>query len=620
MNRLLYQAAFVAGLAAVCWVGVGYASGNPLALVMTVLIGAFYGMGALELHRYQQATASLHGALQALGPAPAALADWLATLHPSLRNAVRLRVEGERTGLPGPALTPYLAGLLVLLGMLGTFLGMVVTLKGTVMALEGTADLATLRASLAAPVKGLGLAFGTSVAGVCASAMLGLMSALCRRDRLQAAQALDTHIATTLRVFSRAHQRDQALQTLQDQARGMPELVDRLQAMMAQMERHSLQLNERLQANQAQFHQHAEQAYTALAASVDQTLRQSLADSARVAAATLQPAVQATLEGITRETATLHQAVAQTVQQHLDGVSGRLDAAVDQVAATWSQALDQQQRGGQALAADMRATLDHLGGGFDQRSVALLEAVAQSQARWQAEQSALDERRLSTWTQQLQAMTTQLQAEWQQAGLQSQAQLRGTLDEVGRLMHTAAEAPRVAAEVIAQLRQQLSSSLAQDNALLEERQRVMQTLSTLLGAVQHASTEQRAAIDALVASSAEVLQRLGAQFGQQVEAGSARIDQAAAQVAGSALEVASLGDAFGQAVQLFSVSNDRLVAQLQGIESALGRNLARSDEQLAYYVAQAREIIDLSLHSQKQIVDDLQKLARRPAALAGEAC
>ena len=55
------------------------------------------------------------------------LADWLDEVHPSLQNAVRLRIEGERIGLPGPALTPYLVGLLVMLGMLGTFLGMVVT-------------------------------------------------------------------------------------------------------------------------------------------------------------------------------------------------------------------------------------------------------------------------------------------------------------------------------------------------------------------------------------------------------------------------------------------------------------------------------------------------------------
>ena len=60
-----------------------------------------------------------------------------------------VRIEGERVALPGPAMTPYLVGMLVLLGMLGTFLGMVVTLNGAVIALESTTDLHTIRAALA---------------------------------------------------------------------------------------------------------------------------------------------------------------------------------------------------------------------------------------------------------------------------------------------------------------------------------------------------------------------------------------------------------------------------------------------------------------------------------------
>src|SRR6478752_3843646 len=239
MTRFLHYTAFFVGLAAVCWVGAGYIGSNPLELAITLLIGAFYLMGALELRRYHQATATLASAVAALSAPPASLGPWLDTLHPSLRNAVRLRVEGERAALPGPALTPYLTGLLVLLGMLGTFLGMVVTLSGTGTALESAADLQAIRASLAAPVKGLGLAFGTSLAGVAASAMLGLLSALCRRDRLQAGQRLDTRIATSLRVFSQAHQRDQSFLLLQRQSEAMPQLVDRLQAMMATMERQS---------------------------------------------------------------------------------------------------------------------------------------------------------------------------------------------------------------------------------------------------------------------------------------------------------------------------------------------------------------------------------------------
>jgi hypothetical protein len=106
--------------------------------------------GAFELHRYRQATATLPAALANLAAPPTSLGVWLDSLHPSLRNAVRLRVEGERVALPGPSMTPYLVGLLVLLGMLGTFLGMVGTLRSTGVALESAADLQAIRASLAA--------------------------------------------------------------------------------------------------------------------------------------------------------------------------------------------------------------------------------------------------------------------------------------------------------------------------------------------------------------------------------------------------------------------------------------------------------------------------------------
>ena len=83
--------------------------------------------------------------------------------------------------------------------------------------------------------------------------------------------------------------------------------------------------------------------------------------------------------------------------------------------------------------------------------------------------------------------------------------------------------------------------------------------------------------------------------------------------------MASLGEAFGVAVQMFGESNDKLVAHLQRIEAALDKSLTRSDEQLAYYVAQAREVIDLSMMSQKQIVEDLQQLAGQRAPAGAEA-
>ena len=144
MNKLLFRAAFVVGLLAIAWVSAGYVRGNPLALGMTLLIAAFYLMGALELWRFDQGTDGLDRALQALagrGEPVAGLDDALAAVPEALRPVVRQRVEGERAALPGPAMAPFLAGLLVLLGMLGTFLGMVVTLNGTGLALQRATDL-----------------------------------------------------------------------------------------------------------------------------------------------------------------------------------------------------------------------------------------------------------------------------------------------------------------------------------------------------------------------------------------------------------------------------------------------------------------------------------------------
>ena len=870
MSRYLNLVVFLVGLAAVCWIGGGYVGSNVLALAVTLLIGVCYVAGALELRRYSQATSTLARAVADLSGPPASLGAWLEPLHPSLRNAVRLRVEGERVALPGPALTPYLVGLLVLLGMLGTLLGMVATLRGTGMALESATDLQAIRDSLGAPVKGLGFAFGTSIAGVATSAMLGLLSALCRRERIDAAQLLDVKIATTLRIYSQTHQREESFKLLQRQAEVMPTLVERLQAMMTAIEQQSLALNERQLASQDAFHGRAEATYTRLAASVEQSLKESVAESTRAASAALQPVMVATLAGLARETAAMHDTVTHAVQQQLDGLSTGFEASTATVAGIWNKALEGQQRSNEALTQQLGTSLDRFTETFEQRSAGLLEGVsarleatagnvsaawnealsrqeqvgeklaghnqqalvaaaatfeqhsasllaavgqshtdmqtelasrdqqrlavwtetlgsmaatlnkeweqagtlsasrqqeicdvlaqtardisAQTQAHasstiaeidrlvqvaadapkaaanlqaelaardqqrleawtaalssmaatlskeWeqagtlsasrqqeicdvlaqtardisaqtqahasstiaeidrlvqvaadapkaaanlQAELAARDQQRLAAWTETLGSMATTLSKEWEQVGTrsatrqqeicdtlaqtardisaQTQAHASSTIAEIGQLVQAASEAPKAAAEVVAELRQKLSDSMVRDTAMLDERSRLLATLETLLDAVNHASTEQRTVVDALVATSADLLDRVSTRFTDKVELETGKLGAVAAQVTGSAVEVASLGEAFGAAVQVFGESNTTLVAHLQRIEAALDKSLARSDEQLAYYVAQAREVIDLSMMSQKQIVEDLQHLAGKRASVGAEA-
>ena len=698
MNRLLHHAAFATGLIAVGWVGAGYLPGNPTALALVGLIGAFFALGAFELHRFHRATRGLAEAVDAAATPTASLGDWLARVPANLQPAVRLRVESERAALPGPALAPYLAGLLVLLGMLGTFLGMVATLKGTGLALDHATDVDAIRASLAAPVRGLGLAFGTSVAGVAASAMLGLMSALARRDRQRVVQALDTRIAGALRPFSAAHQREASLRLLQAQADALPALVTQVAALVAQMERQGTALQDRLVDGQSRFHDDARDRYTALAASVDRSLKDSLAESARLAGAALQPAVAATMAGLAEEAATLRGALHEAARQQLDGTAERLDATAAALTHRWQDALAGQQRQAEAVTQQLAATLDRFAGAFEARAVALvdgvaaqldrstgavaatweqalerqrqghdtlvaahrdawadlaagfrthadhlLRSVADAHARWDTELAAREQERsagfhaaLATASDTLrrhaeddgaalaerqQRICTTLERTAQAITAQAEAQARATIDEIARLVQTAAEAPRAAAAMVGELRTALSDSLVRDNAALDERNRLLGTLSGLLDAVNHASTEQRAAIDALVQTSTDVLERVGGRFAETVDHQARGLQAVADQVSASAAEVASLGDGFGVAVTAFGRASETLTDQLHRVEQALGQSLARSDEQLAYYVAQAREIVDLTLGSQKQILEDLQQLAapRAPTTANAEA-
>ena len=709
MKKYAFHTAFAIGILAIVWVAAAVASTHLLVLVMTALIGAVYLFGGMELRQYRSTTAGLQQALAEVPDDLQRLSDWLVRVPDALQNAVRQRIEGERSALPGPALTPYLVGLLVMLGMLGTFLGMVVTLNGAVLALEGASNVQGMRAAFSEPIKGLGLAFGTSVAGVATSAMLGLMSSLSRRERAHAAQTLDGLIGTRLRSFSLAHQRQETFRALQAQTQTLPVVVQQLQSLMAQMERHSQDLGERLLANQDGFHREAKTVYSELARSVDQSMRASLSESMQLASDSIRPVVQATMTELAQQAQTMQARVADQTREQLDALNQQFSASASAVAQTWTAALTQHQQASAHLIDGIDRTLQDFGQNFETRAQDLVATLRSSWTEQQAQQGSVDQQRLATWQTALDAVATSLQERWQAASEQtlaqqqqvcdalsqtaaqirsdSQAQNSQTLGEItrllasseelvrariaseaeaatlhnqraqelaallrtelsalreqeaqrgeaavaqlaelqttvtghlstlgaaleqpiARLIETASQAPKAAAEVIGQLRQEISVSVARDNALLEERTRILGTLSTLLDAINHASTEQRSVIDALVANSQASLAEASHQFHAHVAAETGKLGEVAAQVTASAVDVASLGETFGFAVRTFNDSNEKLITQLERIEAAIGQSMARSDEQLAYYVAQAREIIDLSISSQKDVLEALQQ-------------
>lgn len=973
MNKSVMAGVFAAGLAVAGWVAWGFVGTSPLALAMTAVIALVYLLGAYELVQFRSATRSLADALADTPAEPQAdLAPWLERLPAPLRHPVRQRIEGERVALPGPALAPYLVGLLVMLGMLGTFLGMVVTFQGAVFALEASSNLEAIRAALAAPIKGLGLSFGTSVAGVATSAALGLMSALGRRERLQVLRQLDARVATAFRSFSPAHKRDAMFDALQAQAQAMPLIAERLQALMEGLERRHGQLNEQLADQQQGFHREAATAYTALASTVGASLQDSLASSARQAGESIRPVVEQAMAKLAQEAERSHQRLREATDAQMQALSAQWAGTAHQVAATWTDALQGHTQAQDRLVAQLDGALQTVTQGFEQRTGALLDALKETVDQSHAAQAAADQQRLEGWNRSMENTASALTAEWQRAGTQAAAQqhetgqalagaarqleqslqaasqafdqrasglvaalqdtvtqshaaqvaadqqrveswsrsmegmagtlsaewqrasaqtteqqravglalegaaaqldsalqaatrsfgqradallaslqdtvaqshaaqaaadqqrvegwnrsmegmagtlsaewqrasaqtaeqqravgqalesaaaqldsalqaatqsfeqranallaslqdtvaqshtaqvqadqqrldtwsrsmegmagavtaelqragaqaveqqqglyrtLEGTAAQLSermsgqvdqtlgstarlmeqsdallrtrveaearweqaqgermdnltgvwrtelaalrdaeaargqaavdrldtlqaavaqhlatlgaaleapltRLLQTASDVPQAAAEVITQLRQEMTRLGERDNLALEERTAMMEQLSTLLHSVNDATAQQRASIESLVGSAAQVLEQAGQQFADALGTQASKIDEVATHVAASAVELASLGESFSHGVGLFTASNDKLVQGLQSIEGAIGQSLGRSDEQLAYYVAQAREVIDLSISSQQGIVEDLRRLHSQAATAASQ--
>jgi hypothetical protein len=389
------------------------------------------------------------------------------------------------------------------------------------------------------------------------------MSALARRERQQVAHRLDALIATVLRPHSRAHERAESLRLLGLEAQALPALVAMGEQMRALVE----QMGCQGPALALQMERQAQRLHDSLVA--DQA---SFQGEARQAYAALAGSVGHSLQASLAESARLTgEAIEPAVQATLAGLSQQATTMQD------------------ALGAAMHEQLRSMAQTLQTTARTLFDGMAEKQEAQDVAARARERERLDVMQEQLAGMAASLHREGQQAGA-------------------------AMAAVVGEMRQALSDSLVRDNAVLDERNRLMATLAGLLEAVNHASTEQRSAIEALVRTTGEVLDRTGAGFAQTVQSESQNLRGAAAQVSAGAAEVASLGEGFGLAVQLFSRASEQLGAQLQRIEMALGQSMARSDEQLAYYVAQAREIIDLTLGSQKQIVDDLQQLSRGPAA------
>ena len=747
----MFLLAFIAGLTAIFGMGYIFLGSDILALSVTLIIAFVYGIGAIELIQFHKATQNLHLSLSNIPKfsendvdANQTLSTWLDSLHHSLKYSVYSRIEGESKGLPAPVLTPYLVGLLVMLGLLGTFVGMVDTLQGSVIALQGSTELSAIREGLAAPIKGLGAAFGTSVAGVAASAMLGLMSTLSRRERILVARELDAKINTVFRPFSLNFNRQETYKSLQQQARALPELAAQITVMAENLEKMGQRLGQELNSKQDKFHDSVEQSYQTLAQSVSQSLNQVVQQSGEQVAKHMEPVVNQLMSEMS---AKIQQNVIETQAQlasqnesSLDNIVSNLKEHTLAANESWQSGLQEHERIQLKLSATMQTSLDQFGDHFQSLSSQFVEELIQQIDHKDAQRRQVDETTLKQWTESLthshtntqkalESFTSEQQRAWQTASsaftensmqlsegltvavqsqqtaqqknselisetlkslqtlalessqnisahvdainaaaeqslqareqaefawqtqheesmasvskqlteqltaLREQEQVRSDrafeslsqlettvatqLAELGqaletpmaRLMDTASQAPKAAAEVITKLKEEMTQNMARDNDLLEERRRIMSDLDGLSDSLAQSTVNQGKAMETLLSSSGTMLAEISERFDTRVDSEVNKLSEIASQFAESSIDIASMSDAFVGAVKHFSESNDHLVDKLNKIEAALDESSTRSNEQLAYYVAQAREIIDHSMMSQKGLIEEINQMA-----------
>lgn len=751
MIRLMFLLAFLLGAGAALGMSYIFLGTDVLALSITLIIAFVYGIGAIELVQFHKATQSLQ---RALGDLPTfssdekadsdSLSKWLDRLHVSLKYSVHSRIEGESKGLPSPVLTPYLVGLLVMLGLLGTFIGMVDTLQGSVIALEGSTELSAIREGLAAPIKGLGAAFGTSVAGVAASAMLGLMSTLSRRERIFVTRELDSKINTVFRSFSLNFNRQETYKSLQQQAKALPELAAQIALMAKNLEGMGQRLGQELNAKQDNFHGSVEQAYKQLASSVNEGLNKVVQDSGQLVAQQMSPVVDQVMSELSKS---LQQHVIDTQTQlvsqsesYLDRISKNLEDHTLSANSAWQQGVKEHDAIQKTLSANMHETLSGFSEDFQSMSQNFMEQFIQQAETKDAQRQVAEDQKIVLWTESLQLsqqtthaafekFSEQQNSLWQSAStsfvdsskqlseelnlavkaqqtsqqkvsvliessvkelhttalenaqnissytaklneaselsmqareqaelkwqaqhteamgdiavqlkdqlseLRDQEQLRADkalqqltqlettvaaqLADLGqaleapmtRLIDTASEAPKAAAEVITKLKEEMTQNMARDNDLLEERRRIMSDLDGLSDSLAQSTVNQGKAMETLLSSSGTMLAEISQRFDSKVEGEINKLSGIALQFSESSVDIASMSDAFVGAIERFSESNDKLVNHLGKIETALEESTNRSDEQLAYYVAQAREIIDHSMMSQKGLIEEINQMA-----------
>jgi hypothetical protein len=259
--------------------------------------------------------------------------------------------------------------------------------------------------------------------------------------------------------------------------------------------------------------------------------------------------VEQAMAELARESAAGHQRQQAAAQEQQQALSEQWRGTAQQVADTWTQALQTQQGTQQQLVQALDAALQRFATQFEARSADMLAGWEAHAVQSQATQAQSDQARLAAWNESLQSTARSLAAEWQQVGAQSAqdqqrvaallqaaadhmaqqvaTQVQATVEGASTLVAQSADLVRARSESEARW---MESHQAQTQALAQVWQ---QSLAELRGDEQQRGQAAVERLDALQAAVAQHLAILGA----ALEAPLTRLLQTASEVPRAAAEV-----------------------------------------------------------------------------------
>jgi hypothetical protein len=547
-----------------------YLGKDPLASLIVGAIAAAFAIGLLELLGRVLRAGSLEREIEALPGSPnEANVD---AASPLLSAMLRARLEqAPQPGL-GESSAPFLTGLLVMLGLLGTLLGLFQTVHGAGHALTNSADVDALRRSLSLPIDGLTRSFGCSAAGISASAMLGIALALVRRREGRALRAFYAYATGPLRALSPLRRQARALELLANQGSALPQTASVFESVGAKLSQLSAQLITQQQS--------ALEAQQKMFGELVTTMRGELGKLSGVAGDALQKSASTLIDQLAARSSEAQQAQAEALAGAARTMTTELTRDAEQRRGEAAQAmealrarLDEAERARAAAHGEELAKLTELASRTVTEAEQRERAVS---ARWDELVARLDAQLASVRESEaarLKALDAQAAhaRESEDARMKAlDAQLLAARDLEGERLarldglttRAGGELERLSAALSAQLEARLASERAQD----ERAEKALAQMASAANALESGITRQEGALGQLV-------ERLPPLFNEVAESSQKSAQEALAQLV--ALTEQQLGkvsgllaDEMAQRATVARDNDERAFAALERVEQS----------------------------------------------------